>query len=70
MSDKTSVRYREGLTSSGNDVLSELMTRSSDLIKLRFAPSSLAIRKSCAQCVNRKPIFLRYADFARTRIGL
>ena len=36
------------LTSSGNAALSELILRSSDLIKLRFAPSSLAIRKSCA----------------------
>lgn len=45
------------------------MLLSSDFIKLRFAPSSLAIRKSCTQGVNNKSRYLmRYAAFSR--IGL
>ena len=40
------------LTSSGNAELPELTFLSSDLIKLRFAPSNLATRRSCTEYVN------------------
>ena len=47
--------FQHSPTSSGGSVDPERMFLSSDLIKSRFAPSSLAFRNSCVDIVNNKP---------------